>query len=75
MAAEADRSLRAKKRAKTATTVAETIKGFKYLLKEIPELKIAVISESLAIFDVNQITAKKTKIGYNVFPKYQIKFK
>jgi hypothetical protein len=33
------------------------------LLKEIPELSIAVISELLESFDVNHITDKKTKIG------------
>jgi hypothetical protein len=39
------------------------MKGLRYLLNDIPELRMAIISESLAIFDVNQITAKKTKIG------------
>jgi hypothetical protein len=32
-------------------------------LYDIPELKIATISELLESFDVNQITDKKTKIG------------
>jgi hypothetical protein len=51
------------KRAKTAIIEAAIINGFKYLLKEIPELRMAITSELLAIFDVNHITAKKTKIG------------
>jgi len=32
-------------------------------LNDIPELRIAVTSELLAILEVNQITDKKTKIG------------
>ena len=37
--------------------------GCKYLLKERPELKIATTSEFVDNLEVNQITAKKTKIG------------
>ena len=37
--------------------------GCKYLLKERPELNIATTSEFVDNLDVNQITAKKTKIG------------
>ena len=37
--------------------------GCKYLLKETPELNIATTSEFADNFEVNQITAKKTKIG------------
>ena len=40
---------------------AEIIKGLIYLLKEIPELNIAIISVLLASFEVNQITAKNKK--------------
>ena len=39
------------------------IYDFSSELKEIPELRMAITSELLAIFDVNHITAKKTKIG------------
>ena len=43
--------------------VADIIYGFKNLLKDIPELNIAVISESEDNLEVNHITDKKTKIG------------
>ena len=52
-------------KAKSAIIVAPNIKGFKYLLNEIPELRMAVTSELLAILDVNQITDKKTKTIMN----------
>ena len=51
------------KKASIATIRAPSINGFKYLLKDIPELKIAITSELLAILDVNQITERKTKSG------------
>ena len=38
------------------------------LLNEIPELKMAVISELLDSFDVNHITDRKTKIGNKKYP-------
>ena len=50
-------------KANSAIIVAPNINGFKYLLNEIPELRMAVTSELLAILDVNHITDKKTKIG------------
>ena len=43
------------------------------LVKEIPELKIAIISELLANFDVNHITDKKRNIGNKRFEKYHVK--
>ena len=46
-----------------------------YLKKDIPELRIAIISVLLASFDVNQITDKKRKIGNNRFAKYHVKSK
>ena len=46
-----------------AINIAVTIKGCKYRLKETPELKIAITSELDDNLEVNQITAKKTKIG------------
>ena len=48
---------------------APIIKGRKNLVKEIPELKIAIISELLANFEVNQITDKNKNIGNNKFIK------
>jgi hypothetical protein len=48
---------------------APIIKGLKNLVKEIPELKIAIISELLANFEVNQITDKNKNIGNNKFIK------
>ena len=44
------------------------INGFKYLLYEIPELRIATTSELFDNLDVNQITDKKTKIGIKKYP-------
>jgi hypothetical protein len=38
-------------------------------VNEIPELKIAIISELLANFEVNQITDKNKNIGNNKFIK------
>jgi hypothetical protein len=48
---------------------APIIKGLKNLVKEIPELKMAMISELLANFEVNQITDKNRNIGNNRFMK------
>ena len=42
---------------------AEKIYGFKNLLNDIPELRIAVTSELDDNLDVNHITDKKTNIG------------
>ena len=58
---------------KIAIIDAEIIYGRKNLKKEIPELNIAMTSVLLASFEVNQITAKKRKIGNNKFAKYQMK--
>jgi hypothetical protein len=44
---------------KTETIEAPIIYGRKKRVNEIPELKIAIISVSLANFEVNQITDKK----------------
>jgi hypothetical protein len=43
--------------------------GLKNLVKEIPELNMAMISVSLANFEVNQITDKNKNIGNNRFMK------
>jgi hypothetical protein len=48
--------------------VAEIINGLKNLLKEIPELRIAVISEFDDNLEVNHITDKKTNIGNKKYP-------
>jgi len=48
---------------------APIIKGLKNLVNEIPELKIAIISESLANFEVNQITDKNKNMGNNKLVK------
>ena len=44
-------------------------KGRKNLVNEIPELSIAIISESFANFEVNQITDKNKNIGNNKLVK------
>ena len=44
---------------------AAIMKGLRYLLKDIPELNIAITSELFAIFEVNQITERKTKSNFN----------
>jgi hypothetical protein len=48
---------------------APIIKGLKNRVKEIPELSMAMISVSLANFEVNQITDKNKNIGNNRFMK------
>jgi hypothetical protein len=48
---------------------APIIYGRKKRVKEIPELKIAIISVSLASFDVNQITDKNKNIGKSELAK------
>ena len=52
----------------SAIKIDVTIKGCKYRLKETPELKIAITSELDDNLEVNQITAKKTKIGNKKYP-------
>ena len=47
--------------------------NFKNLKKEIPELNTAITSLLFASLEVNQITAKKRKIGNNKFAKYHTK--
>ena len=42
--------------------------GCIYLLNDIPELKIAITSELVESFEVNQITDKKTNIGTKKYP-------
>jgi hypothetical protein len=42
--------------------------GFKILIKGLPLNNIGIISESCAIFAVNQITEMNTIIEENVFP-------
>jgi hypothetical protein len=54
---------------KIETIVAPIINGLKNRANEIPELKIAIISVSLASFEVNQITDKNRKIGNNKLAK------
>ena len=53
-----------------STAIAKDVikNGCKYLLKETPELSIAITSEFVDNFEVNQITAKKTKIGNKKYP-------
>ena len=51
--------------AKTTTIDADMKYGLANLWKEIPDDKIAVISVLLAILEVNHITARKRKTGYN----------
>ena len=58
---------------KTAIIDALIKKGLKYLKKEIPELKIAIISELFASFEVNQITERNKKMGKSRFAKYHVK--
>jgi hypothetical protein len=43
------------------------------LVKEIPELNIAIISVLLANFEVNQIIERKRKIGKSRLAKYMVK--
>tara|TARA_B100000609_G_C17139454_1_gene394688 strand:+ start:818 stop:1033 length:216 start_codon:yes stop_codon:yes gene_type:complete len=61
------------KNEKTAIIDALIKKGLKYLKKEIPELKIAIISELFASFEVNQITERNKKMGKRRFAKYHVK--
>ena len=49
--------------------VAPIIKGLKNLVKEIPELNMAMISVLLANFEVNQITDKNKNMGNNKLVK------
>jgi hypothetical protein len=56
-------------KAKKETIVAPRIKGRKNRVKEIPELKIAMISVLLANFEVNQMTDKNKNIGNNKLAK------
>ena len=42
--------------------------GCRYLSNDIPELQIAITSELLESFEVNQITDKKTNIGTKNYP-------
>jgi hypothetical protein len=53
----------------TETIDAPIIYGLKKREKEIPELKIAIISVLFANFEVNQITDKNKKIGNNRLAK------
>ena len=53
----------------TDTIVAPIKNGLKNRVNEIPELKIAIISVSLANFEVNQITDKNKNIGNNKLAK------
>mgnify|MGYP003535208193 CR=1 FL=1 len=48
---------------KIETIDAPIINGLKNRVNEIPELKIAIISVSLANFEVNQIIERNKKIG------------
>jgi hypothetical protein len=51
------------------TIVAPIMKGLKNRVKEIPELKMAIISVLLANFEVNQIIDKNKNIGNKEFAK------
>ena len=57
---------------KSTANTAETIEheGVEY-----PLVKMEIISELPAIFEVKKITAIKVNNGLNKFPKYGIKFK
>jgi hypothetical protein len=61
------------KKAKMAIKVAAKRKGFKYLKKEIPELKMAITSVLFASLEVNQITERNKKIGKSKLAKYHVK--
>ena len=54
---------------KTEMIDAPIIYGLKNRVKEIPELKIAIISVLFANFEVNQITDKNKKMGNNRLAK------
>jgi hypothetical protein len=54
---------------KIETIIAPYIKGRRKRPKEIPELKIAMISVLLANLDVNQMMDKNKKIGNNKLAK------
>jgi hypothetical protein len=54
---------------KTETMEAPIIYGLKNRVKEIPELKMAIISVLLANFEVNQIMDKNKNIGNNELAK------
>ena len=54
---------------KIETIIAPYIKGRRKRPKEIPELKIAMISVLLASLEVNQMTDRNKKIGNNILVK------
>ena len=56
-----------------AISVAENIYGTIILWKLIPQERMAMISESAAIFDVKKITVMKMNSGENMFMKYGTK--
>ena len=56
-----------------AINVAANKKGLRNLKKEIPELKMAMISVLFANLEVNQITERNKKIGKSALAKYQVK--
>ena len=58
-----------------AISVAEKMYGTIILWKLIPQDRMAMISESAAIFDVKKITVMNTNNGENIFMKYGMKFR
>ena len=66
---------RLRQRDSNAIRVAENMYGTIILWKLIPQDRIAMISESAAIFDVKKITVMNTNRGENMFMKYGMKFR
>jgi hypothetical protein len=60
-------------RDKSAISVAENIYGTIILWKLIPQERMAMISESAAIFEVKKITVMNMNNGENIFIKYGTK--
>jgi hypothetical protein len=58
---------------KAAIRVAENIYGIIILWKLIPQERMAMISESAAIFEVKKITVMNMNSGENIFMKYGTK--
>ena len=64
---------RFRQRDKIAIKAAENTYGTIILWKLIPQDRMAMISESAAIFDVKNITVMNTNNGENIFMKYGTK--
>ena len=62
-------------RDKPAMSVAENKYGTIILWKLIPQDRMAIISESAAIFEVKKMTVMNTNKGLNMFMKYGTKLR